>query len=222
MYSSIYHEMNTFIKQILTSSLNIISVLTLVTISPLVSADIYQWRDSSGGIQFGNNPPKGNSTVSLISKQSSSNSSNSSSEAASTKITSGTKLAKSSIFRNSRRNNLLYQGEADTKKSRIISVRLLEESKNSLIFDVNYYLSEREDGSASIGITPNMDNWSSAYTKAHPGRHATTISLTFSNSGKSVVRSSSLKLSMALAKESGYVGPIFEHDLAFNKVWYKK
>lgn len=187
MYSKIKLIMKTLTRQF------IIVCLSTLPVSVAV-AEIYQWHDSNGGIQFGNNPPENNSTISL---------------------------AKSSIFRESRRTNLLYQGSQKSNESRIISVRLLKESKNSLIFDVNYYLAEKIHGSVNIGIIPDMDNWSSVYTKAHPGRHATTIAVSFSDSHKSV-RSTSLKLTMALAKESGYVGSIFEHDLSFNKIWYKK
>ncbi|MFV1982968.1 MAG: DUF4124 domain-containing protein [Thiohalomonadales bacterium] len=195
--------------------------LSIFTISA-ASADIYQWRGNSGGIQFGNNPPKNNASVVLITEQFSSTQSNDGvAKETNNKQDSNVKVIKSSIFRNSRRNSLLYQSKDDNKDSRIISVRLLRESKNKLIFDVNYYLSEKIDGTANIGITPNMDNWSSVYTKALPGRHATTISVKLSDSTKSVIRSSSLKLSMALAKETGYVGSLFEHDLSFNKVWYK-
>lgn len=207
--------MNISIKQTLITSL---SALSLLAVSSLVLADIYQWRDSNGGIQFGNIPPKNNSSVVVISKHPKSG-------RRIAKITSNKhgakKLANSNIFRNSRRNSLLYKDAVHNEKSRIISVRLLKESKDKLIFDVNYYLSKKIDGSANIGISPNMDNWSSVYTKAHPGRHATTISVKLSDGYKSVIRSSSLKLSIALAKDSGYVGSIFEHDLSFNKVWYK-
>ncbi len=188
-------------------------------------ADIYQWRDSSGGIQFGNNPPKGNPTVTIISKQVTTNEKDSAdganSKDSSENKTPDIKISKSSMFKNSRRTNLLYQDKANSKKSRIISVRLLKESKNALVFDVNYYLSEKIYGIANIGIIPNMNNYSSVYTKAHPGRHATTIAVNLSDSSQSVIRSTSLKLSIALAKETGYVGSLFELDLPFNKVWYK-
>jgi len=207
MYSSLKHMNKRLSKQLLILALSVLSI-------SVASADIYQWRDSSGGIQFGNNPPKDNATVAIISKQSSSD--NTDGE------TSKKLVAKSNIFRNSRRNNLLFQGAENNNDSRIISVRLLKENKNTLIFDVNYYLSEKVDGTANIGIIPNMDNWSSVYTKAHPGRHATTITVKLSDSSKSVIRSTKLTLSMALANDTGYVGPIFEHDLAFNKVWYQK
>jgi hypothetical protein len=219
MYSNIKLMMNSSIKQLLIISL---STLVLQSTSSTVFADIYQWRDDKGGIQFGNNPPKNNTTVALITKTNSSESNTIESGEASEEQNLNKKIDKSSIFRNSRRNSLLYQGSETSNESRIISVRLLKESKDALIFDVNYYLSERTDGTANIGITPNMDNWSSVYTKAHPGRHATTIAVKLSNNSKSVVRSSTLKLSMALAKETGYVGSIFEHNLSFNKVWYKK
>ncbi|MFV1982447.1 MAG: DUF4124 domain-containing protein [Thiohalomonadales bacterium] len=204
------------IKQILIIGL---STVALQSVS-LVSADIYQWRDDSGGIQFGNKPPENNATVALISKTNPVVESGSS-EVKADKSGSSIEVSKSSIFKHSRRSSLLFQGSEKDDKSRIISVRLLKESKDALIFDVNYYLSEKIDGTANIGIIPNMDSWSAAYTKAHPGRHATTIAVKLSNSGKSVIRSSSLKLSMALAKETGYVGSLFEHDLSFNKVWYK-
>ncbi len=219
MYSSIKPKMNYSIKQLLIISL---STLSLQSISSVVFADIYQWQDDNGGIQFGNNPPKDNSTVALITETTTPSTDNAKSSEISKEQNTTVKTAKSSIFRHSRRNSLIYQGAENNKASRIISVRLLKESKDALIFDVNYYLSEKIDGNANIGIIPDMDNWSSVYTKAHPGRHATTIAVKLSNNSKSVVRSSSLKLSMALAKETGYVGPIFEHDLSFNKVWFKK
>ncbi len=212
--------MNYFIKSVF------LFYLSMSLISVAV-ADIYQWRDSTGGIQFGNNPPKGNPTVTIISKQVTSNEESGSDDGAKSGDSSETKataikISKSSMFKNSRRTNLLYQDKENTKKSRIISVRLLKETKNSLVFDVNYYLSEKIYGIANLGIIPNMDNYSSVYTKAHPGRHATTIAVKLSDSSQSIVRSSSLKLSIALAKETGYVGPLFELDLPFNKVWYKK
>ncbi len=220
--------MNTFIKQALTLNFGLIA---LIVVSSFANADIYQWRDANGGMQFGNNPPKGNSSVVLISKQAESDAAAVQEpetsdvnviESPAEDDIAPTKISKSSIFRNSRRSKILYQGSHKSIESRIISVRLLKENKNTLVFDVNYYLSEKTDGTANIGIIPNMDNYSSVYTKAHPGRHATTITVKLSNSAKSVVRSSSLKLSMALANETGYVGPLFEHDLSFNKVWYKK
>ncbi len=226
-YSSIKLMMNTFIKQALTFNFGL---LALIAVSSFANADIYQWRDANGGMQFGNNPPKGNSSVVLISKQASVTESEAP-DAVDTTVAvespeeegdAPTVISKSSIFRSSRRSKVLYQGSINSTETRIISVRLLRENKNTLIFDVNYYLSDKTDGTANIGIVPNMDNYSSAYTKAHPGRHATTITVKLSNSSKPVVRSSSLKLSMALANETGYVGPLFEHDLSFNKVWYKK
>ncbi|VAX01991.1 hypothetical protein MNBD_GAMMA22-2597 [hydrothermal vent metagenome] len=212
--------MNYFIKSVVFFGLNVFIV-------SVVMADIYQWRDSSGGLQFGNNPPKGNTTVTVISTQPTTLKQSSDTDDPQSEVTPATnkldaKVSKSSMFKNSRRTKLLYLDKVINKKSRIISVRLLKENKSTLVFDVNYYLSEKIYGAANIGIIPNMDNYSSVFTKAHPGRHATTITIKLSNSSKSIVRSTELKLSMALAKEKGFVGSLFEHKLPFNKVWYKK
>ena len=111
-------------------------------------------------------------------------------------------------------------GPGDAAK--ILKVTLVHETGQCLVFDVEYYLSEKFPGRATIGIYPDMPHWTVDATRAYPGRHTVSIKvdLHFNAKGKKkTVKSSTLRFQIDEYRDYSYKGEIFRRIVPFEKQW---
>lgn len=195
-------------------------LLIWIVVVPTTHADIYQWQDNTGSIIFGNKPPSGNDTVTKVlqRKRITLNSSKNTSQYATEQIHYQS-IAK--IFHAQKRDNLIYEEKSLSSESRIISVRLVKEEKHSLSFDVAYYLQRNFPNNVSIGVYPNMDNWTAPYVRALPGHHTVNITVKLNDDIKTHIRTSLLSFKMNVAVRQGELTQLYTHELPFNKIWFQ-
>jgi hypothetical protein len=106
---------------------------------------------------------------------------------------------------------------------KILKVVLIQETPASLIFDVDYYLSQKFDGVATVGIYPDTPHWSVSNINALPGKHTVSISVGL-NPTKPIPEheSSSLRLEISAYKDKSYKGELFKRIVPYRKLWPKR
>jgi TolB-like protein len=108
--------------------------------------------------------------------------------------------------------------------AKILKVTLVGETKHSLVFDVEYFLSEKFKGKATIGIYPDMPYWIVSATHAYPGSHTVSIQVDLhfdAKVKKRTVNSSTLRFEIDSYKDFSYTGEIFRRIVLFEKQWEK-
>jgi TolB-like protein len=106
--------------------------------------------------------------------------------------------------------------------AKILKVTLVGETKHSLVFDVEYFLSEKFKGKATIGIYPDMPYWTVSATHAYAGRHTVSIQVDLhfdAKVKKKTVKSSTLRFEIDSYKDYSYTGEIFRRIVLFEKQW---
>jgi hypothetical protein len=111
-------------------------------------------------------------------------------------------------------------GPGDAAK--ILKVTLVHESAQCLVFDVEYYLSEKFPGRATIGVYPDMPYWIVDATRAYPGRHTVSIKVDLHFDARKkmkTAKSSTLKFKIDEYRDFSYKGEIFRRIVPFEKHW---
>lgn len=111
-------------------------------------------------------------------------------------------------------------GPGDAAK--ILKATLVHETGQCLVFDVEYYLSEKFMGRATVGVYPDMPYWTVAATRAYTGRHTVSIKVDLHFDAKKkikTVKSSILRFQIDEYQDYSYKGEIFRRIAPFEKQW---
>lgn len=122
---------------------------------------------------------------------------------------------------------ILYRdaGVLDRFKSKIIVVKLVQETGRSLILDVEYNFVATDAGRSQIFALPDMPYWSHTVAYAQPGHNTANVVVDLNvekmqAEGVRSVTSSRLSTSIARYSETAYLGEIGTRHIPFHKRWF--
>jgi len=108
------------------------------------------------------------------------------------------------------------QGEG----TRFISGTVVDRQDDVLVVDVEYFYDGSYGDHVTLGVYPNMSNWSVSSTRALKGEHKASISIR--SNAAVTVDASSLRFSMEAYKDNTYIGAIASRAIPYAMVWKKE
>ena len=117
---------------------------------------------------------------------------------------------------------VLYQDVRNSKLTRITRLVLVQETENSAIFDVSYYLDPKTEGKVFVGVYPDMKAWSVTRLIALPGTHTASINVGLSRKADTIEYSKNLRLVMRQSVNGKSIGTLFQRQVKYRKNWYRQ
>lgn len=102
--------------------------------------------------------------------------------------------------------------------AKVTRVVLVHENKDELVLDVSYYLSPDFDGYATVGVFPDIPDWSVAEARAMKGRHTISVPVSRIPSAEPG-ESTTLRIEIAGYRNDSFMGPLYRRIVPFGKRW---